>query len=465
MFKKIFTFSLFLIIFTSGYAQQNTQTSLAPMLKNTIPAVVNIKSTGKLPPTVYLKQSKKNNKDADDDRDIAKQRPIEKPFASLGSGVIVDAKNGYVLTNAHVIKDADKTVVTLHDGHQYNAKVIGEDDPSDVAVLQIKAPGLQQLTMSNSNNVKVGDYVVAIGNPFGLGQSVTSGVVSALGRADLQLENYENFIQIDAPINPGNSGGALVNMKGEMIGMNTAMLSPDGGGNIGIGFSIPTNMIKEVYKQLIKYGKVERGVIGVIVQTLKPDLASALNIKKTKGAIVSTIVENSSAQKAGVKTGDIITQVNGVDVETNNQVVNAIGFLRVGSKAKLTISRNGNVLNLDVLIMDSKKQNILDQQSNPYLYGMGLQEFDQYNPLFGNVKGLGIVGVLPDSNAWSAGLHTGDIIVNANDKPVTTVEQLQAIAKTSKESLVLHIYRDKSAAYIVLKPPVISEKKADDKGK
>ncbi|MFN3234017.1 MAG: Do family serine endopeptidase [Gammaproteobacteria bacterium] len=444
------TMTLVLICFSTSMhaATQPSNGSLSNMLEKVIPAVVNIQAEGKLPPTVYLK--KHDDDDPTNQMQLQQQRPVSKPFVSLGSGVIINASHGTIITNAHVVKDADRITVKLIDGRQFKAKIIGADAPSDIAVLQIQGPHLTALSLSDSNQLKVGDQVVAIGNPFGLGQSVTAGIVSALQRTNLNIEGYENFIQIDAPINFGNSGGALVTHNGKLVGMNTAMLS-DTGGNIGIGFSIPANMLNNVVKQLLKYGKVERGVVGVMVQTLTPDLATALQQPKQKGAVVTQLAPNSPAKKAGIQTGDIITAVNGTEISTSAQLVNSVGFMRTGSTVSLQVLRHGKPMTFKPKIITIKSLTALSQKDNPYFFGVGLQNFNQYSATQGNVNGVLVIGVLPDSNAWSAGLRPGDVIISANQSSTKDTNTLEKIAHNNhSESLLLNVIRGHGAIFIAI---------------
>lgn len=425
-----------------SYASVTTENSLAPMLQKVLPAVVNIRAQIKVMDLNTLNRLQ---------REQGTQQGGAAPnsFVSVASGAIVDASKGYILTNAHVIEDALSVTVTLNDGRHYNAKVIGADKPSDIALLQITAKNLVALPISDSNNLKVGDVVAAIGNPFGLNESVTSGIVSALGRTTLGIESYENFIQTDAPINPGNSGGALVNTHGELVGINTAILAPDRG-SIGIGFAIPSSMAKSVMLQLIQYGNVRRGALGVGAEDITPELATALNTQPATGAIVTQIMASSPAQKAGLQVGDIITTVNGANIKNANDVVNAIAFLRVDSKATINVLRSGKSLTLSTIITDPQKRIQTEEELDPLLYGVGLKDFTLLSPIHGNIKGILVVSVDEDSNAWHADLHQGDVITSANQQTVTNITELKNITSNSKNSLLLHILRGPGAMYLVI---------------
>jgi len=306
------------------YAEGQPLPTLAPMLERSMPAVVNIStSTNILVSDNPLMQDPVFRQFFN----IPNQQQQQQKN-SLGSGVIIDSHQGLVLTNNHVIDKADKITVTLNDGRQLAAKLIGTDPEADVAVIQIDAENLTMLPIADSSRLKVGDFVVAIGNPFGLGQTVTSGIVSALGRSGLGIEGYEDFIQTDASINPGNSGGALVNLRGELVGMNTAILAPNGG-NVGIGFAIPSNMIMTIKESLVKHGEVRRGLLGVTTQDLTPELVKAFNLENKQGAAISRIESNSPAAKAGLEPGDIIVAANGRPIKSSHDIRNIVGLMQI----------------------------------------------------------------------------------------------------------------------------------------
>jgi serine protease Do/serine protease DegQ len=301
--------------------------SLADMLERTTPAVVNISIQG-----VETKEGL---------LDLFGQSMQARPSNGSGSGVIIDAAKGHIVTNHHVVADANKVLVTLNDGRQYSADIVGRDPQADIAVIRIEADGLKQLALGNSDRLRVGDFVVAIGNPYGLGQSVTSGIISALGRSNLGIEDYEDFIQTDASINPGNSGGALVNLRGELIGINTAILGGGGGGNVGIGFAIPVNMVRNIINQLIQHGKVERGQLGVRVRNLDMQEARQLGVSQKRGAMIAEVIYGSPADLAGLKSGDVIVSVNQRQVRSATDVRNKIGGLRRGTRVSLRVLRDG----------------------------------------------------------------------------------------------------------------------------
>ena len=315
--------------------------SLADMLERVTDSVVNISTQGRSASgdavsreyQYYFGNKKKRRKGG-----------------GTGSGIIIDAKKGYVVTNAHVIEGTGKITVRLNDGRQFEARIIGKDLQADVAVIQIPAQRLTAMRFANSDKLRVGDFVVAIGNPYGLGQTATSGIVSALGRTGLGIEDYEDFIQTDAPINPGNSGGALVNLRGQLIGINTAILGGKSGGSVGIGFAIPSNMIKNIKTQLISYGQVERGQLGVEIQDLRPSLVKAFNLRDSQGALISAVIVGSPADAAGIEAGDVVTHVNGMIIRNSANLKNRIGNLRIGAKVNLQYIRDGKKLNRSVVV-------------------------------------------------------------------------------------------------------------------
>src|SRR6202167_415436 len=326
--------------------------SLAPMVKRVSPSVVNIATKG----TIKEKPGQRNP--LMDDPFFRRffdvppdSKPRERQFQSAGSGVIVDAKNGYIITNHHVVENASEITVTLLDNRSFTAKVIGSDEGADIAVLQVKQPNLVAMALGDSSKLEVGDYVVAIGNPFGLSHTVTAGIVSALGRTGINPDGYEDLIQTDASIHTGNSGGALVNLRGELVGINSAILSGSGG-NIGIGFAIPVNMAKGVMDQLIKYGQVKRGVLGVNIYDVTPDIAKEFGLADASGALVAGVSQGSSAERAGVKTGDIIVSINRATMKDASELRNTIGMLRIGDKVEIGLLRDGKPRKVTALIAE-----------------------------------------------------------------------------------------------------------------
>jgi serine protease Do/serine protease DegQ len=325
--------------------------SLAPMVKRVSPAVVNIATRG------TVREQAQHNPLLDDPffrrffETPPDMQPRERQFQSAGSGVIIDAKNGYIVTNYHVVENASEITVTLLDNRTFSAKVLGTDEGSDLALLQAKEPNLVEIGIADSSQLEVGDYVVAIGNPFGLQHTVTAGIVSALGRSGINPDGYEDFIQTDASINPGNSGGALVNLRGELVGINSAILSRSGG-NIGIGFAISSNMVRSVTDQLIRYGEVRRGVLGINIYDVTPDIAKEYGLGEASGALVAGVAPGSAAEKAGVRTGDVVTAVDGHGIRSAAELRRAIGMLRVGDKVELSLLRDGKPLKLSALIAE-----------------------------------------------------------------------------------------------------------------
>lgn len=420
--------------------------SLAPMVERIAAAVVNISTVQKL----RVRENPLLTDPFFRRFFGVPDRPREREKQSLGSGVVVDAAKGYVLTNNHVIDQADEITVTLRDGRSLRAKVVGADSEADVAVIQIPADRLTAVALADSSKLRVGDFVVAIGNPFGLGQTVTSGIVSALGRSGLGIEGYEDFIQTDASINPGNSGGGLVNLSGELVGINTAILAP-GGGNIGIGFAIPINMASSIMEQLVKYGEVRRGSLGISAQDLTPELAKAFGLEpNAQGAVISRIVAGSVAQKLGLQVGDIIVEFNGKKITTRDEVRNAIGLLRIGQHVSMTVMREGKHLNMEVTIQEG--QPAVAQEGtkiHPFLAGALFQNIDESSPLFGQIDGVLVADVREGSAAWEAGLRSADVIVSVNRQAVVSVEEL-AMRTQRTARLLLHIRRGDGALFLLL---------------
>lgn len=431
------------LFFTNSFASIPNESSLAPMLQKVLPAIVNIRAQVKITDLATLNRIQQEERQ----KGILNDQIPDKVIADA-SGVIVDDKRGYILTNAHVVDGAQTITVTLNDGRHYNAKLIGLDKPSDVALIQIQAKNLSTIPIADSTQVKVGDYVAAIGNPFGLNQSVTSGIVSALGRTTLGIENYENFIQTDAPINPGNSGGALVNTQGQLVGINTAIVAPTQG--TGIGFAIPSNMAKSVMNQLIEFGNVKRGALGVGAQDITPELASAFNTTAAKGAAVTQILPNSPAEKAGIQVGDIITGMNGTEIKNANDLVNAVAFQRVDSKASLTLLRSNKSVTVSATLSDSKKRSEISEQQDPFMYGVGLKNFTLLSPIHGPIKGILVVSVDEDSNAWHADLLPGDVITSANQQSVSNIDDLKKIVAAAKDTVLLNVLRGPGALFLVV---------------
>lgn len=419
--------------------------SIAPVLKNVMPAVVNIVTEGELPfPNDPFLQRQMQEA-------LKGKMPRDYHFSGVGSGVIIDAKKGLIVTNAHVVDLAKSILVTLNDGRHYPAKTIGADDATDVAVIQIEADQLHDIPLADSNQLNVGDFVAAVGSPFGLNQTVTSGIVSALHRSDLGIEGLENFIQTDASINMGSSGGALINLKGELVGINTALLSNNSGGNIGIGFAIPSNMVKNVMTQLLKFGKVRRGLIGVLVQTLTPDIAQAFHMPSTKGAVISQIMPYSPALNAGLKVGDVITEMNGETVTSNDDVHNIVGLIREGEVIKLTVSREGKTLVFAIKTDNPETSDNKQREQEPYLYGVSLREVTELSAAHGYVHGIKVMRLKDYSPASLSGLQLGDTIVSANHQPVATIDGLLKLAKPNPSGLLLNVLRGPAAGFVVIK--------------
>lgn len=420
--------------------------TLAPLVERVSPAVVNIATSG----TVETESNPLLNdpffRRFFDVPDEPRQREVQ----SLGSGVVVDAEAGYVLTNHHVIAQADEITIAFNDGREISAEIVGSDPETDIAVLQVDSDTLTALPLADSDELRVGDYTMAIGNPFGLDHTVTTGVVSGLDRT-LPGNNgarLQSFIQTDASINPGNSGGALVNLNGELVGINTAILSRSGG-NIGIGFAVPMNMARQVMDQIIEYGEVQRGVLGVRVQDLTAEIAEAFDIERNDGALIAQVTPNSPAAEAGLEAGDIVTAVNGTAIADANAMANAIGLLKIGDEVDITFVRNGESQTATATVADPAVGQVDADALHPALAGATFSELDERSPLFGKVEGVLVTDVSQGSRAAEY-LQSGDVITSVNRQTVESMEDFRARTEDT-ERLLLNIRRDNGAFFVLVR--------------
>ncbi len=418
--------------------------TLAPMLERVTPAVVNISTQGRVVAQSPLLSDPFFRRFFN----IPEHRQ-ERRTQGLGSGVIIDARKGYILTNHHVIDKAEDITIRLNDGRSFEAELIGSDPDADVAVIRIDADGLTEVKMADSSRLRVGDFVVAIGNPFGLGQTVTSGIVSALGRSGLGIEAYEDFIQTDASINPGNSGGALVNLRGELVGINTAILGPNGG-NIGIGFAIPINMADQITEQLVEFGEVRRGRLGVAAQDLTPELAKAFDTRQKQGVVVAQVDSGSPAEKAGLKVGDVVVSVNGREVRSSADMRNVIGLLRIGAEVDMEVVRGRRTLRLKAVVAEPQLQTIEGKRLSRHLDGAVLGDIEEGSRYYGQIEGVLVLQVERGSAAARAGLRPDDIILSVNKQHVASVDEVQRAIKRGGRGLLLNIQRGNSALFILL---------------
>ena len=453
MIKKICTI-IFMLISTASFSNQSNLfsagvPSLAPMLEDVTPAVVNIYT---------ISETEEKTQQIDDPflrkffNIPGQQKSKKKNRAGLGSGVIINSKKGYIITNNHVIARAKDIKVKLQDGREFKATLVGSDPASDVAVIKISPDKLHAIKFSDSDKLRVGDFVVAIGNPFGIGQTVTSGIVSALGRSGLGIEAYENFIQTDASINPGNSGGALVNLKGELIGINTAIIGSRGGsGSVGIGLAIPVNMALDITKQLIKYGKVRRGYLGVSAQDLTNDLSKAFGIKTNKGAIITQVLKDSPADLAGISIGDVVIKINNENVQNASAMRNKIGLLKLNSIITMEINRKGKIITTEVQITEPKISKNDSIKINSRLQGIIFSSILENMPEYGKITGIKIIKMRKDSVAFSAGIRPNDIILSINNIPVQKIHDLEIVAGKNDSEIVVHVQRKNRTAFILLK--------------
>jgi len=419
--------------------------TLAPMLKSVVPAVVNVSVTSK----VEIQNPLLQDPFFRHFFGVPEDAPQEREAQSIGSGVIVDAAKGYVLTNHHVVEQADSIKIRLTDDRVFDAKLIGSDPDSDLAVLQVKADRLKALPFADSDKIEVGDFVVAIGNPFGIGQTVTSGIVSALGRTGLG-NAYENFIQTDASINPGNSGGALVTLKGELVGINSQIVSRTGG-NVGIGFAIPSNQARYVMNEIVAHGSVQRGRIGVGGQNVTPELAKAFGLPAARGAVITQVVPDSPADKAGLKPEDIIIEAEGREVRGFDQLRNMIGMHRVGDRFDMKILRDGKPRTVSVVVGKNTEQAEAGGKLHPRLAGAVFAPLDENTaPDQGDVRGVVVQRIQPRSPAARLGLRQGDVVIGVNRQRVTDMKSFEKLAGADQPELLLHVRRGNNAFFIVV---------------
>ncbi len=371
---------------------------------------------------------------------------------SVGSGVIVDAARGYVLTNNHVVREAEKIIVILKDRRQFEAKLVGTDPGTDVAVLQIQAQGLSALPFGDSDQLEIGDYVIAIGNPFGIGQTVTSGIVSALGRTGLTPEGYEDFIQTDASINPGNSGGALVNLRGELIGINSAIIGPSGG-NVGIGFAVPSNMARGVMSQITRFGEVRRGRLGISMTDLTPALAREFGVSARAGAAITAVQPGSPAEKAGLRKHDVILALNGRPIRSSGSLRARLGLTPVGEEIELRIARGDDELTIRTRIAAPQALAGVEGLVLQQLPGLAVVEIERGSPLFERLQGGGLVvtAVERGSRAHQAGFRRGDIIYAVNRRRVQTIAEFQGLVGRARNGFAVSLLRGDFQVTIIVR--------------
>ena len=433
---------------TSAFGQffgSSGQPTLAPLIEEVGPAVVNISVSGSVTIRNPLAQ----------DPFFRRFLPPEagqRKFESAGSGVIVDAAEGYILTNHHVVENADEITVTLIDNRSLDASVVGSDPGTDIAVLKVDPDGLTEMPLGDSETVRVGDFVLAIGNPFGLEHTVTSGIVSGLGRTGINPEGYEDFIQTDASINPGNSGGALVNFNGELVGINSAILSRNGG-NIGIGFAIPVNMARSVMDQIISFGTVRRGLLGVNIATITPEIAESYSLDATSGALITLVADDSAAENAGLLIGDVIVTVDAEPIEGAESLRNAIGLLRPGDSVDVGIIREGSAQTVTAILGEANPPADEQQQLSsvdPVFEGAEIVTSDERGGNSNGVAGLLVTQVQSGSPAALRGLRGNDIITHINRQRTRSVSEAIDIIESAR-SVILQVQRGNRSALVLMR--------------
>lgn len=423
------------------FGSDNETPSLAPMLEQTMPAVVSIKVAGTQVTRQQIPEALRNF--------FGAPPATERPFRSLGSGVIIDAKEGYIVTNAHVVSGADEIIVTLNDGREFTAKSVGSDEQSDIALIQIEGENLSEISIADSDKLRVGDFVVAIGNPFGLSATVTSGIVSALGRTGINRGGLEDFIQTDAAINRGNSGGALINLNGELVGINAAIFSTEqNGGNVGIGFAIPSKMMENLVNQMIEFGEVRRGLLGIAGNDVDAGLAEAFASSVSKGAFVAEVTPDSAASKADIQAGDIIIRVDNDVIESFAELRAKVASMGAGAEVNLGIIRKGEEIDVDVVLGDAGSTTMTAAEIHP---AFGGATFENGTDLAGN-RGVEVTEIEPRSPAVRLGLKQNDVIIGVNRQRVNNIQELRERMEESKDTVVaLNIRRGNATLFVIIR--------------
>lgn len=431
----------------SKQALQAGLPSLAPMLEKTTAAVVNIRVTKRIQTSTQFPFNPDNLPDEVrrffDSRPDLIPRNQQRPFATgAGSGVIIDGEQGYIVTNHHVVDNATSISVQLSDQRVIEATLIGSDQATDIALLQIDGTDLVDIQVADIETVQVGDYVVAIGNPFGIGQTVTSGIVSALGRAGLNNQNYEDFIQTDAAINVGNSGGALVDLEGRLVGINTAIISGNGGGSNGIGFAVPVDMVARVIDHLERDGEVRRGLLGVTIATVSPEMTLALGVDQKEGAIVTSVLPDSAAERAGVVVSDIIVEIDGRAIDSSRELRNTVGLMRQGKEVDLVLYRNGDrkVLKATIGGADGQAVAAIENDISPQPSGIQLRPVTPEDGA--SNAGLQVESLESGSRFARVGLQERDVIIEANRRPVPDLDSFNSALENSERFTALTILRE-----------------------
>src|SRR3984957_6284761 len=465
--QKFFTPGVHISMKMADPAEGPSKTGFAPVVKSVLPDVVNI-STSKvvkasdqpdmqdgmpdgMPP--FFQQFFGRQYGPNSENRSPKQRDQRED--SLGSGVIV-SPDGYILTNNHVIDGATDVRVTFGDKRQLKAKIVGADPKTDIAVLKVDGNDFPAITVGDSSKVQVGDYALAIGDPFGVGQTVTMGIISAMNRGNLGIEDYEDFIQTDAPINPGNSGGALINDRGELVGINTAILSHGSGGNEGIGFAIPINLARSVMTQILDHGKVNRAYLGIMVQDITPGISKAMNLKDMKGVLVGDVSPSGPAQKSGVERGDVIVELNGKPMEDSRELRNTISMMDPTATVKLKLLRNGSPADVSVklgeLPTDKEQAKVEEGSSEKALDGVTVENLDAPTArelgLPAATTGVVVTDISPSSPLASAGLRRGDVVQEVNHQPVKNVAQLEEAVRKAGPNPLLLVNRKGSTLFL-----------------